>query len=162
VCNTQWIVNNYLPLNTMWTSQKIWILKFWFFFLQGLFETILCPEEHPLYFDSLISQLDKLMTCDYPTPESHGNLMSDQFQNLWVMSILREELELVQNLLLYVDSCELQLKSFVKLFRIILVRRLLDLKCSNITQPWKYGLCIALQSRQLWVQCGENIPDYNK
>jgi hypothetical protein len=46
------------------------------------------------------------MTCDYPTPESHGNLMSDQFQNLWVMSVLREELELVQNLLLYVDSCE--------------------------------------------------------
>lgn len=87
---------------------------------QSLFESILCPEEHPLYFDSLISQLDKLMTCDYPTPESNGNLMSDQFQNLWVMSVLREELELVQNLLLYVDSCELQLKSFLKLFKIIL------------------------------------------
>jgi hypothetical protein len=90
--------------------------------LQGLFENILCPEEHPLYFDSLISQLDKLMTCDYPTPESHGILMSDQFQNLWVMSVLREDLELVQNLLLYVDGCELQLKSFLKLLKIILVR----------------------------------------
>ena len=73
------------------------------------------------------------MTCDYPTPESNGNLMSDQLQNLWVMSVLREELELVQNLLLYVDSCELQLKSFLKLFKIILVRSLLDLNCSNIT-----------------------------
>jgi hypothetical protein len=104
-----------------------------FIFLQGLFESILCPEEHPLYLDSLISQLDKLMTCDYPTPESHGNLMSDQFQNLWVMSVLREELELLQNLLLYVDSCELQLKSFLKLFKIILVRCLLDVNCSNIT-----------------------------
>jgi len=135
------IVSNYLPLNTVWTSQKIWIHKFWFF-LQGLFESILCPEEHPLYFDSLISQLDKLMTCDYPTPESHGNLMSDQFQNLWVMSILREELELVQNLLLYVDSCELQLKSFLKLFKIILVRCLLDLKCSNIKRlRWSRVAC---------------------
>jgi len=126
------MVSNYLPLNTAWTCQKILILKF-FFFLQGLFESILCPEEHPLYFDSLISQLNKLMTCDYPTPESNGNLMSDQLQNLWVMSVLREELELVQNLLLYVDSCELQLKSFLKLFKIILVRSLLDLNCSNIT-----------------------------
>jgi len=95
-----------------------------------------------LYFESLISQLNKLMTCDYPTPESHGNLMSDQFQNLWVMSVLREELELVQNLLLYVDSCELQLKSFLKLFKIILVRHLLDVKCINVTQLWKYGLCM--------------------
>ena len=107
--------------------------KFDIFFLQGLFERILCPEEQPLYLDSLISQLDKLMTCDYPTPESHGHLMSDQFQNLWVMSVLREELELVQNLLLYVDSCELHLKGFLKLFKIILVRRLLDLKCRDIT-----------------------------
>jgi hypothetical protein len=127
-------------------------------FLQGLFESILCPEEHPLYFDSLISQLDKLMMCDYPTPESHGNLMSDQFQNLWVMSVLREELELVQNLLLYVDSCELQLKSFIKLFKIILVRHLLDLKCSNNTavEVW---LMHALHSWQMCVQCGEDIPD---
>ncbi|XP_021941566.1 nucleoporin NUP188 homolog [Zootermopsis nevadensis] len=65
-------------------------------------------------------QLDKLMNLDYPTADTHGTLMSDQFQNLWVMAVLREELELVQNLLLYVDSCELQLKSFLKLFKIIL------------------------------------------
>jgi hypothetical protein len=69
------------------------------------------------------------MSLDYPTPETHGSLMSDQFQNLWVMAVLREELELVQNLLLYVDSCELQLKSFLKLFKIILVRCLLNLNC---------------------------------
>jgi hypothetical protein len=69
------------------------------------------------------------MSLDYPTPETHGSLMSDQFQNLWVMAVLREELELVQNLLLYVNSCELQLKSFLKLFKIILVRCLLNLNC---------------------------------
>ena len=106
-----------------------------------------------MYFDSLISQLDKLMTCDYPTPESHGNLMSDQFQNLWVMSVLREELELIQNLLLYVDSCELQLKSFLKLFRIILVRCLLDFKCSNISQLWKYDLCMVCSH----CKCDSNV-----
>jgi hypothetical protein len=83
---------------------------------------MLCPEEQLLFCDSLISQLDKLMSLDYPTPETHGSLMSDQFQNLWVMAVLREELELVQNLLLYVDSCELQLESFLKLFKIILVK----------------------------------------
>lgn len=87
---------------------------------QNLFASILCPEEQPIFCDSLISQLGKLVSLDYPTPESHGSLMSDQFQNLWVMAVLREELELVQNLLLYVDSCELQLESFVKLFKIIL------------------------------------------
>jgi hypothetical protein len=90
---------------------------------------MLCPEEQPPFFNSLISQLGKLVSLDYPTQESHGGLMSDQFQNLWVMAVLREELELVQNLLLYVDSCEMQLESFVKLFKIILVRQLLDACC---------------------------------
>jgi hypothetical protein len=93
-----------------------------YFYLQNLFASMLCPQEQPLFCHSLISQLGKLVSLDYPTPESHGSLMSDQFQNLWVMAVLREELELVQNLLLYVDSCELQLESFIKLFKIILVR----------------------------------------
>ncbi|XP_069692288.1 nucleoporin Nup188 [Periplaneta americana] len=87
---------------------------------QELFANILSPEEQPKFCDSLISQLEKLVSLDYPTPETHGSLMSDQFQNLWVMAILREELELVQNLLLYVDSCDLQADSFLKLFKIIL------------------------------------------
>jgi hypothetical protein len=98
-------------------------------YFQELFANILCPEEQPMFCDSLISQLNKLMSLDYPTPETHGSLMSDQFQNLWVMAVLREELELVQNLLLYIGSCELQLKSFLKLFKTILVRCLLNCNC---------------------------------
>ncbi|KAJ9594703.1 hypothetical protein L9F63_013977, partial [Diploptera punctata] len=87
---------------------------------QKLFANILSPDEQQSYFNSLISQLEKLLSVDYPTPETHGSLMSDQFQNLWVMAILREELELVQNLLLYVDSCQVQFDSFLKLFKAVL------------------------------------------